>query len=267
MRQRGFSPTPHTFGILIGGLNRRSKISPRLRDRIKHIHRQWVSLYQQAPETWTNDQVASFDSAKGNVPTNAFISLVGRCGDVATMYEAFYAMPKSGPRAPDLQTYTIMLQALAQRGLAEDVESAIPLWNLLVRDEQVGAVDGQAFSALSEALQRGKEVQRLALLQLARECFGFGPTVVENANSTLKAAGLLVPNAKKRRGVMQLHYKALSSIFGHLGDLRLAGAARKWLAQIVADEDKAAVLDAVQVEKLLYAFARHGEAKAAEGAL
>jgi len=112
MKKRGIEPNARTFTILLNALAINSD-SPNTVARARE-------LYTQMQE--------SEDTEPALVHTNALLKVCSRAEDYEALNEIYEAMPKSGPRAPDVVTYNILINSFARKGGNTGFDLAWKTW-------------------------------------------------------------------------------------------------------------------------------------------
>ncbi|KAG0205020.1 hypothetical protein BGX28_003226 [Mortierella sp. GBA30] len=112
MKKRGFEPNDRTYTILLNALAINSS-SPNNVSRAK-------ILYQQMQD--------SEDTAPTLAHTNALLKVCARSNDHDTLLSIYRTMPKSGPNAPDVVTFNVLINSLARMGGDKGFEQAWKIW-------------------------------------------------------------------------------------------------------------------------------------------
>ncbi|KAG0296424.1 hypothetical protein BGZ96_009507 [Linnemannia gamsii] len=117
MKKRGFEPSERTFTILLNSLAINAS-SPNSVERAR-------ALYDQIQES-------TQDLTPTTVHTNALLKVCTRQHDYTALQEIYSSMSKSGDNAPDVITYSTVINAYARKGGDEGFEAAWKVWEDLV---------------------------------------------------------------------------------------------------------------------------------------
>jgi hypothetical protein len=117
MKKRGFEPSERTFTILLNALAINAS-SPNSVERAR-------ALYDQI-------QQSTQDLTPTTVHTNALLKVCTRQHDYKALQEIYSSMSKSGDNAPDVITYSTVINAYARKGGDEGFEAAWKVWEDLV---------------------------------------------------------------------------------------------------------------------------------------
>ncbi|KAG0349720.1 hypothetical protein BC939DRAFT_526374 [Gamsiella multidivaricata] len=112
MKKRGFEPSDRTYTILLNALAINTS-SPNSVSRAK-------ALYQQMQD--------SEDTLPTATHTNALLKVCAYKPDYESLQEVYEGMPKSGPSAPDVVTFSILINSFARMGGDKGFEMAWKIW-------------------------------------------------------------------------------------------------------------------------------------------
>ncbi|KAF9406873.1 hypothetical protein BGZ94_002919 [Podila epigama] len=112
MKKRNFEPNERTFTILLNGLALNSS-SPNNVSRA-------LELYRLMEE--------SEDISPTITHTNALLKVCSRKPDYDALSNVYSNMPKNGPNAPDIITYTTLVSTFARKGGDEGFRMAWKIW-------------------------------------------------------------------------------------------------------------------------------------------
>ncbi|KAF9957067.1 hypothetical protein BGZ72_002210 [Mortierella alpina] len=112
MKKRGFEPNDRTFTILLNALAINSS-SPNNVSRAK-------ALYQQMQD--------SEDTPPTLTHTNALLKVCARNNDHEALLNVYNSMPTTGPNAPDVVTFNLLINSLARMGGDKGFEQAWKIW-------------------------------------------------------------------------------------------------------------------------------------------
>lgn len=136
MKKRGFEPSERTFTILLNSLAINAD-SPNSVPRAR-------ALYQQLQD--------SEDLSPTTVHTNALLKVCTRQHDYTALQEVYASMSKSGDNAPDVITYSTVINAYARKGGDEGFEMAWRVWEDLVQDKARRGEDVELDSRIVDAV-------------------------------------------------------------------------------------------------------------------
>ncbi|KAF9551217.1 hypothetical protein EC957_010103 [Mortierella hygrophila] len=136
MKKRGFEPSERTFTILLNSLAINAS-SPNSVVRAR-------ALYQQLQD--------SEDLSPTTVHTNALLKVCTRQHDYTALQEVYASMSKSGENAPDVITYSTVINAYARKGGDEGFEMAWRVWEDLVQDKARRGEDVELDSKIVDAV-------------------------------------------------------------------------------------------------------------------
>ncbi|KAF9297159.1 hypothetical protein BGZ88_010898 [Linnemannia elongata] len=136
MKKRGFEPSERTFTILLNSLAINAS-SPNSVPRAR-------ALYQQLQD--------SEDLSPTTVHTNALLKVCTRQHDYTALQEVYASMSKSGDNAPDVITYSTVINAYARKGGDEGFEMAWKVWEDLVQDKARRGEDVELDSRIVDAV-------------------------------------------------------------------------------------------------------------------
>ncbi|GJJ15628.1 hypothetical protein Clacol_009906 [Clathrus columnatus] len=107
MKRRGVRPSIRTFGVLLQGYNqiedwRNHSV------QLKNVHSICDQLLRFVKEEGQDEEV-------NIIPFNSLIKIYGKTGQYQKMYDIYNELDKKGPLAPDIYTFTILLNAIANR--------------------------------------------------------------------------------------------------------------------------------------------------------
>ncbi|KAG0078995.1 hypothetical protein BGZ90_003799 [Linnemannia elongata] len=136
MKKRGFEPSERTFTILLNSLAINAS-SPNSVPRAR-------ALYQQLQD--------SEDLSPTTVHTNALLKVCTRQHDYTALQEVYASMSKSGDNAPDVITYSTVINAYARKGGDEGFEMAWRVWEDLVQDKARRGEDVELDSRIVDAV-------------------------------------------------------------------------------------------------------------------
>ncbi|KAF8940024.1 hypothetical protein BGZ47_007905 [Haplosporangium gracile] len=136
MKKRGFEPSERTFTILLNSLAINAS-SPNSVPRAR-------ALYQQIQD--------SEDLTPTTVHTNALLKVCTRQHDYIALQEVYSSMSKHGDNAPDVITYSTVINAYARRGGDEGFEMAWKVWEDLVEDKARRGEDVELDSRIVDAV-------------------------------------------------------------------------------------------------------------------
>ncbi|KAF9570603.1 hypothetical protein EC968_001628 [Mortierella alpina] len=112
MKKRGFEPNDRTYTILFNSLAINSS-SPNSVSRAK-------ALYQQMQD--------SEDTPPTLAHTNALLKVCARSNDHESLLSVYNSMPTTGPNAPDVVTFNLLINSLARMGGDKGFEQAWKIW-------------------------------------------------------------------------------------------------------------------------------------------
>ncbi|KAK3811933.1 MAG: hypothetical protein J3Q66DRAFT_49698 [Benniella sp.] len=112
MKKSGFEPSERTYTILLNAMAINTS-SPNSVSRAR-------ALYQQMQN--------SEDTPPSVTHTNALLKVCARKPDYKALQEVYESMPKSGPNAPDVVTFNIVINSLARMGGDQGFEKAWKVW-------------------------------------------------------------------------------------------------------------------------------------------
>ncbi|KAF9300010.1 hypothetical protein BGZ74_008404 [Mortierella antarctica] len=113
MKKRSFEPSERTYTILLNALAINSS-SPNSVSRA-------MELYRQMQE--------SEDIPPTLVHTNALLKVCSRKPDLNALQKVYSDMPKSGPNAPDVVTFSTLIGSFARKGGDEGFQQAWKVWD------------------------------------------------------------------------------------------------------------------------------------------
>lgn len=161
MKRRGIRATIRTYGVLLQGYTQ-------IEDWASH-----PAQLKNVDSIW--DQLLQFTKASGEeeelntIPFNSLIKIYGRAEEYQKMYDVYHTLDKKGRLAPDIYTFTILLNAIANRtklGLKGEPQEFLPLvretWSTIDDDESANDPTAVAYRNASDA--------RLIWRDLLRTC-------------------------------------------------------------------------------------------------
>ncbi|KAF8530233.1 hypothetical protein BU17DRAFT_36176, partial [Hysterangium stoloniferum] len=196
MKRRGNRPTLRTYGTLFKGytqIDNWDGFSLQL-DNVSSLYDQLMRHTENIKESREPTEDLS------NIPFNLLIEIFGKAQDFQRMYDVFNAMESKGPLAPDLFTFTALINAIGGRTLIrlsktnDEIEDARPvvadhkaspsptelayknaadaklIWKQLIRT--CGAPDAHALRAVFVPLSRGRPSDQNFILDIAQEYLG-----------------------------------------------------------------------------------------------
>ncbi|KAF9930840.1 hypothetical protein FBU30_011207 [Linnemannia zychae] len=117
MKKRGFEPSDRTFTILLNSLAVGASSSPNSVVRARALYQQMLDSPETKPKT---------------IHTNALLKVCTRQRDYTALQEVYSSMPKYGSNAPDVITYSTIINAYARKGGDEGFEHAWKVWEDLL---------------------------------------------------------------------------------------------------------------------------------------
>jgi hypothetical protein len=112
MKKSGFEPSERTYTILLNAMAINTS-SPNSVTRAR-------ALYQHMQN--------SEDTPPSVTHTNALLKVCARKPDYQALQEVYESMPKSGPNAPDVVTFNIVINSFARMGGNQGFEKAWKVW-------------------------------------------------------------------------------------------------------------------------------------------
>ncbi|GJJ68224.1 hypothetical protein EMPS_00570 [Entomortierella parvispora] len=194
MKKRGIEPNARTFTILLNALAINSD-SPNTVARAKELYTQMQESEDNEPEL---------------VHTNAFLKVCSRAEDLEAMKEIYDTMPKSGPRAPDVVTYNILINAYARKGGNTGFDLAWKTWEdfLEARTKRPDELDLDP-RLVDAVLLACRQATALTLIKrgykLVESLYG-----LELPSTTASASGLGTKESKDSTATMSAAERALS---------------------------------------------------------
>lgn len=180
MKRRGIRPHIRTFGALLQGYTQIEEWS-RHTVQLKNVHSIWDQLSGFAKNAEENEEV-------NLIPFNLLIKIYGKAGEYQKMYDVYNFLGEEGPLAPDIYTFTILLNAIAYRtkldleGMPETIDStavahrnaadARLIWRDLLRT--CGTPDLPAIRAVLIPLAKGRSGDQALALDICQEFLGLG---------------------------------------------------------------------------------------------
>ncbi|KAG0227315.1 hypothetical protein B0O80DRAFT_457725 [Mortierella sp. GBAus27b] len=180
MKKRGFEPSERTYTILLNSLANTS--SPNSVPRAKVLYQQMVDS-EDTPPTSTH--------------TNALLKVCARKSDYRTLQEVYDNMPKSGPRAPNVVTFNIMINSFARMGGDEGFEKAWKVWEDCLEAKMERPDEVSLDSSLVDAvLLACREADSVSLAKRGRRIveslYGLGSSTSGPADSDTEAKSMSI---------------------------------------------------------------------------
>ena len=115
MKRRGFSPTTRTYGTMLGGYARIQDWE-KFPSQLENV----CSLYDQLKRHHDSvkKRMGLHSTELSNIPYTSLIRIFGKAQQFQRMYDVFNSLPSEGPLAPDLHTFTALLEAISNRKLS-----------------------------------------------------------------------------------------------------------------------------------------------------
>ncbi|CAO3569495.1 unnamed protein product [Mortierella alpina] len=176
MKKRGFEPNDRTFTILFNALAINSS-SPNNVSRAK-------ALYQQMQD--------SEDTPPTLTHTNALLKVCARSNDHESLLSVYNSMPTTGPNAPDVVTYNLLINSLARMGGDKGFEHAWKIWEDCLaakaqRPDQVDLDQALVDAMLLACREARSSVYAKRGLRLVESLYGLEPSTPAAQKSASEA--------------------------------------------------------------------------------
>jgi len=199
-----------------------------------------------------------------NLPSNNFLAFLAKTNQVSLLLETFYSMPDSGPLAPDMVTYSIVLAALrplvsapsaAPADAAAHFAAALQAWDRLASSAHLQP-DAETVSLLISICRASLVPQdQLLGLKLAEDWFGLLPP---SEAHKLAAPGLAEPK-------VAMDSAALSNVLTLVTKLQKHNLVVEWFDQVRDHPERFGdVVEHWQCDLVLVALGFKKDARAAE---
>lgn len=181
MKRRGFQPNVRTYSTILAGLSTIQdwKTHTLQLENAHKLYDDLMELVERLTKIDPNHPELSL------LPLNTYLLILGRADCHQKLFDAYYAMKNEGPMAPDHFTYSILLNALRQRGEIENdpdpnihrknASDARLVWKQLVRATQKPGsfpVDSFHLAPIIQVLYRGSPSDQLMAFDIIREYLG-----------------------------------------------------------------------------------------------
>ncbi|KAF9925017.1 hypothetical protein BGZ67_008938 [Mortierella alpina] len=175
MKKRGFEPNDRTFTILLNALAINSS-SPNNVSRAR-------ALYQQMQD--------SEDTPPTLAHTNALLKVCARSNDHESLLSVYNSMPTTGPNAPDVVTFNLLINSLARMGGDKGFEQAWKIWEDCLaaktqRPDQVDLDQALVDAMLLACREARSSVYAKRGLHLVESLYGLEPSTPTAQKSASK---------------------------------------------------------------------------------
>jgi len=181
MKRRGIKPTSRTYGTLLKGYTQIEDWSA-FKVQLENVCNLWDQLQAYVENVGRDPDLQSDLS---NIPYNLLIEIFGKAKDYQSMFDVYNSMDADGPILPDIFTYTILLNSIANRKtlqpspslaalggdlLQRNADDAKLIWRQLLRT--CGTPDTHSVRAVLVTLSRGCDADQKMVLDIARDYLG-----------------------------------------------------------------------------------------------
>lgn len=187
MKRRGFKPNLRTYHTMLSGYAKApvTILTQGAMERAQKIYEQYRIYCEQLPPDSTQ---------RSPTPTNDYLRILAKNGRYEAMFEVFWEMPPTGPLAPDLVTFTELLNAIRYRktlpgvpgnaSTASEADIALRnaddvnfMWKRLVgaSERQGFKIDAYAVAPTIFALARGSVAAQEQAFSIVHDHLGFSP--------------------------------------------------------------------------------------------
>ncbi|KAK7695438.1 hypothetical protein QCA50_000074 [Cerrena zonata] len=181
MKRRGFQPNIRTYSTLLAGLSTVQDWKVHS-NQLENAHK----LYEGFMEFAERLEKTDLKYSELNIaPVNSYLLILTKANCHQKVFDVYNAMKDSGPLAPDHFTYSILFNALRQRGEVDNesnlgihrqnASDARLLWKQMVRasERSTGFVfDSYILAPVIQVLYRGSPSDQLMAFDIIREYLG-----------------------------------------------------------------------------------------------
>lgn len=187
MKRRGYKPNLRTYHTLLSGYAKDSSVAvrPSSLARAQKVYDQYKTYCLSLPRN---------SAELSPKPANDYLTTLNNAGQIQAMYDVFWEMPATGKLAPDLVTFTILINAVRNRRVLHDGPGLAPagaeedvarrnaddinfLWmRLVAASERAGfKIDGYAAAPTIFALAKGSPQAREDAFAIVHDYLGLSP--------------------------------------------------------------------------------------------